>query len=219
MNTDSGLSLGGPTPGTPVRADTRTGTRLALRWAASGRVLALLVAVLFLLNLVLHFPGFMDNDSKNQYAEAIAGRYTDWHPPVMAWLWSVLRLVADGPAPFLALHLALYWLGWGLLADGLRRAGHPRTALLMAVAGAFPPFLYINGHVVKDVGMVASWLAAIGLVFWFRVQGRRIPVAVGVARRRARRLRHAGARQRAVRPGPARCFMPWRRRDGCAAAA
>ena len=87
--------------------------RSALRWATSGCGLLLLVAALFVLNVLLHFPGTMDNDSKNQYAEAIAGRYTDWHPPVMAWLWSVLRLVADGPAPFLLLHLAAYWCGFG----------------------------------------------------------------------------------------------------------
>ena len=140
----------------------------------------LLVGALFAANVALHFPGTMTNDSINQYAEAISGRYTDWHPPVMAWLWSVLRLAADGPAPFLLLHLALYWAGFGLLADGMRRSGHPRIALLIALAGAFPPFLYLNASVVKDVGMVAFWLAGVGLMFWFRVQERRIPVPVGV---------------------------------------
>lgn len=148
--------------------------RLSL--AASGSVLALLVVALFALNVALHYPGTMSNDSINQYAEATSGHYTDWHPPVMAWLWSVLRHVGDGPGPFLLLHLALYWSGFGLLADGMRRAGHPRTALLMALAGAFPPFLYLNATVTKDVGMVASWLAAVGLMFWFRAQSRHIPL-------------------------------------------
>lgn len=181
MNTDSGLSLGAPGQQSAVRSEAAAGRAgVARRWAANGRALLLLVVVLFLLNLAAHFPGVMDNDSKNQYAEAISGHYTDWHPPVMAWLWSLLRRMADGPAPFLLLHLAVYWLGWGLLADGTRRGGYPRTALLMALAGAFPPFLYINSHVVKDVGMAAAWLAATGLVFWFRVQGRRIPIVIGV---------------------------------------
>ncbi len=141
----------------------------------------MLVIALFALNVVLHYPGTMSNDSINQYAEAISGRYTDWHPPVMAWLWSVLRLAGDGPAPFLLLHLTLYWLGFGLLADGMRRAHHPRLGLLIALAGAFPPFLYLNAGVVKDVSMVSSWLAGIGLMFWFRAQGRRIPLLVAVA--------------------------------------
>jgi hypothetical protein len=150
-------------------------------WTATrGGLLPLLVGALFVANVVLHFPGTMSNDSINQYAEAVSGRYTDWHPPVMAWLWSVLRLVGDGPAPFLLLHLALYWAGFGLIADGTRRAGHPRMALLIALAGAFPPFLYLNANVVKDVGMVSFWLAGVGLMFWFRAQDRRIPLAVGV---------------------------------------
>lgn len=149
--------------------------------AAGGSFLALLLVVLFALNVFLHYPGTMNNDSVNQYAEAVSGHYTDWHPPVMAWLWSVLRLAGDGPAPFLLLHLALYWAGFGLLADGARRAGHPRTALLIALAGAFPPFLYLNASIVKDVGLVASWLPAVGLLFWFRSQSRRVPLyAAGI---------------------------------------
>ncbi|WP_158295638.1 hypothetical protein [Crenalkalicoccus roseus] len=30
------------------------------------------------------FPGVMRPDSFHQYEQAITGRYTDWHPPVMA---------------------------------------------------------------------------------------------------------------------------------------
>lgn len=146
-----------------------------------GNFLALLVVALFALNVFLHYPGTMSNDSNNQYAEAISGNYSDWHPPVMAWLWSMLRRAAEGPAPFLLLHLALYWTGFGLLADGRRRAGMPRLALVVALAGAFPPFLYLNAMVSKDVGMVASWLAAVGLMFWFRAQNRRIPLYCGAA--------------------------------------
>lgn len=143
-------------------------------------MLGLLLLALFALNVLLHYPGALNADSVNQYAEAISGNYSDWHPPVMAWLWSLLRLIADGPAPFLLLHLGLYWIGFGSLADGLRRAGMPRLALLAALAGAFPPFLYLNATVAKDTGMVASWLAAVGLMFWFRAQQRRIPPYWGV---------------------------------------
>jgi hypothetical protein len=148
--------------------------------AHAGRVLLLLTAGLFIFNVLLHYPGVMSNDAVTQYAEAVSGKYTDWHPPVMAWLWSLLRFAGEGPAPFLLLHLAAYWTGFGLLADGTRRSGHPRIALLVALAGAFPPFLFLNGTIMKDVGMAASWIAAVGTIFWFRAQERRIPVAWGV---------------------------------------
>src|SRR6476661_200891 len=91
-------------------------------WAeiGSGRQLLVLIAVLLVLNLGVYFPGSLMNDSVNQYAEATSGRFTDWHPPVMAWLWSKLRLVADGPAPFFVLQLAFYWSAMGAIADAVR---------------------------------------------------------------------------------------------------
>ena len=73
---------------------------------AGGLALLLLVVALFAVNAFMQFPGTMSNDAINQYAEAISGRYTDWHPAIMAWLWSLLRHIADGPAPHWLLHLA-----------------------------------------------------------------------------------------------------------------
>ncbi|WP_167772867.1 hypothetical protein [Ramlibacter humi] len=146
----------------------------------SGWLLAALMGALFAANAALHFPGVMNNDSVAQYRQAVNGHYGDWHPPIMAWLWSWLRYLHDGPGPFLLLHLALYWTGFGLFADGLRRIGWPKLAFAVALAGAFPPFLYVNAQVVKDVGMAVSWLAAAGALYWFRVQRRRIPVAAAI---------------------------------------
>jgi hypothetical protein len=147
-------------------------------FALGGGGLAFLLLALFVLNVLLHFPGTMQNDSIQQYRQALSGQYQDWHPPAMAWLWGHVDRFGPGPAPMLLLHLGAYWLGFALLADGLRRVGHPRLALLMACAGAFPPFLALNASVIKDVGLVASWIAAVGAVFWFRVQARRIPLGV-----------------------------------------
>ncbi|WBY03396.1 hypothetical protein PE066_07655 [Ramlibacter tataouinensis] len=147
----------------------------------AGWGLAALAFGLFLANAALHFPGVMNNDSIGQYRQAISGEYGDWHPPIMAWLWSWLRLFGDGPAPLLLLHLALYWLGFGLVADAVRRGGHRRLACAVLLAGAFPPFLYVNAQVVKDVGMAVAWLAAAGLLYWHRSQQRRMPVAIGTA--------------------------------------
>ena len=170
-----------PEPGFPERSSGQdAGARLRGSPAGNGRGLFVLVLLLFGLNVLLHYPGTMSSDSNYQYEEVISGHVTDWHPPVMVWLWSLLRFFGDGPAPLLLLHLALYWCGFGLLADAVRRSGHPRTALLMALAGAFPPFIHINANVIKDVGMVSSWIAAFGLMYWFRVQDRRVPVLWGL---------------------------------------
>jgi homospermidine synthase len=59
-------------PGWPARA----GEPLVSRaWP-----LAAMAATLFACNVALQFPGLMNSDSVNQYAEAVSGRYTDWHP-------------------------------------------------------------------------------------------------------------------------------------------
>jgi hypothetical protein len=170
MRTDSDVFFGWP------RRERAAGTAAAF----PGWLLAALVLALFAANTALHFPGVMNNDSIGQLRQALSGQYGDWHPPIMAWLWSQLLVFGHGPAPFLLLHLALYWLGFGLVADTLRRQGSPRLALIVTLAGAFPPFLYVNAQVVKDVGMAVSWLAAAGLLFWFRGQQRRMPLAIGV---------------------------------------
>jgi hypothetical protein len=153
-----------------------------LRLARAGRVLAgtawalpLVVLGLLAANLVLHWPGGMNNDSLSHLEQARSGQWEDWDPPVMTWVWSLLLHVADGPGPYLVLHLAAYWAGFGLLGDGLRRAGRPGLAWLMALSGAFPPFLALNGIITKDASMVAAWLASLGLLAWFRLQHRRVP--------------------------------------------
>src|SRR4051812_29827401 len=115
----------------PQQLDTATATIAR----SSGWWLAALVSALFMANLALHFPGVMNNDSVQQYRQAVSGHYSDWHPPVMAWLWSWLRVFGDGPAPLLAVHLALYWTGFGLLADAVRRSGHAALALGVLLAG------------------------------------------------------------------------------------
>ena len=140
-----------------------------------------MAATLFACNLALQFPGLMTNDSVNQYAEAVSGSYTDWHPPVMAWLFSVLLRLHDGPAPLFVLHLVGYWAGWWLLADATRRGGRANLAFLILLAGLFPTFVFLNASVTKDVGMAAAWLPAVGLLYWYRTQDKRVPLTAGLA--------------------------------------
>ncbi|WP_373991143.1 hypothetical protein [Duganella sp. BuS-21] len=132
--------------------------------------------LLLLLNLALHYPGSMNNDSSMQYAEAMSGIYTDWHPPIMALVWRWLDHLLRGPAAMLVLHLVLHWFGIGLLADGLARSGRQRIAVLVLLAGAFPVLVFYNGGIWKDVGMASALIAGFGFGCWFRLQQRAIPL-------------------------------------------
>lgn len=133
--------------------------------------------VLCALNIGAHFPGTLNADSIEQYRQVLAGRLADWHPPVMAFVWSLMPRVWGGPQPELILQVFLHWSGFALLADGLARSGRPGAGWCMIAAGAFPVFWVFNGIILKDVGLASTWITAFGLIFWFRVQDRRPPVA------------------------------------------
>ncbi|MBS0219204.1 MAG: hypothetical protein JSR91_00530 [Proteobacteria bacterium] len=160
--------------------NTTASRRFTVPYASPGLLWAGATA-LFAVNVALHYPGRFNNDAIGQYQQALSGQFTDWHPPIMAYLWSLLLPIWNGPQPIFLLQLVLHWLGFALVADGLRRAERPTAAWLMLAAGAFPVFVEINAELLKDVGMASAWIAASGLLFWYRVQDRKPPWLVVVA--------------------------------------
>src|SRR5580765_1452611 len=75
-----------------------------------------ILAAAFALLLVYAFPGYMSSDSFWQLEQARTHRFTDWHPPAMAALWTCVELVVRGPAGMLVLQGALFIGGlWGVL--------------------------------------------------------------------------------------------------------
>ncbi|UUZ52760.1 hypothetical protein LP419_26560 [Massilia sp. H-1] len=56
----------------------------------------------------------MSPDSFMQFEQARTLRFTDWHPPLMSALWSLLDRFSPGPGPMLLFQLSLLWLGLGL---------------------------------------------------------------------------------------------------------
>jgi hypothetical protein len=142
--------------------------------------LAVAATLMAAVDLAVRFPGVAGPDSQSQYAQAVAGQFDDWHPPVMAWLWSVFRLVADGNAPMFCFQIACYWLGFGLIAHALARTGRPLAAWIMLAVALFPPFMTLNASILGDVGMAVTFLAAFGALFWHRAQDRDVPPATTV---------------------------------------
>lgn len=148
-----------------------------------GRFWPLWAALLLAATMIAAgWPGLAQYDSVEQFRQVLSGRYDDWHPPVMARLWSLLHVLGGGAGPMMALQIALYWLGLGLIAGGLARTDRPRAAVLVLAVGALPGFAVWQWAVLKDVQMVAAMLAAVGIVGWWRLRGRRVPlVAVAIA--------------------------------------
>ncbi len=140
--------------------------RLALSRAAMFRRFALPIAILALaaLQLVAFRPGIMVWDAIRQYRQALSGHYDDWHPPAMNWLWRQLGIFGSGPAPMLVLQVALYWLGFGLLARAVTRRRGARAGTATLACALLPVPFWLVGTVLKDSLMAGALLVAAGLL-------------------------------------------------------
>jgi hypothetical protein len=156
-----------------VRADPRA-------WPVTSPAVSIAVMAVLMAgaNLAIGFPGEPGPDSQAQYAQVVTWHLNDWHPPIMAWLWSTFRLLADGDGPMFCFQVAFYWLGFGLIAITLARAGRSLPAWAMLGVALLPPFMALNVVILKDVGMAVTFLAAFAGLFWYRMQNREVPPAV-----------------------------------------
>ena len=132
------------------------------------------------------WPGIMVWDSGRQYGQALSGRFDDWHPPLMEWIWRLSCLDARsgtdaGPAAWPC--PLPHWVFWRIEAGG--EAAQAETAWL-AATGLFPPTLLLMATIIKDSLMAAMLLAAFALLVRF-----------------SRYRQQAGALHR-CRPGPGR---------------
>ena len=91
--------------------------------------------------------------------QAQSGLFTDWYPPMLTWLWSVLP--DNGPLlPFL-LQAQIYWIGIVLLTVGLQpAAGWTRFLPLMMLLN---PASWLVVVVDRDGAVVALLAAAMGV--------------------------------------------------------
>lgn len=147
--------------------------------ALSHRLRIIVAAlILFGLSVTVFAPGFVQYDSVGQYEQALTGQYDDWHPPIMARLWSLFA--PSGAGPMLVLQLAGWWLGLGALAAAIvdRR---PRAALMVLAVGLVPPWLGWQVAILKDAQMTAATLAAVGIIGWWRLRGQPVPRGAWVA--------------------------------------
>lgn len=146
-------------------------------WARAALVFTL-VAIFG--QALIDYPGNHTFDTDDQLHQAITGSFNDWHPPIMAYAWRVLILLTGQPSSLFLLQLICYWGAFGLISNALVRTGNKKIAVFVLLIGLFPVFVYINGLIIKDSQMGASFLASFALIFWYRIQERRPPFAIGV---------------------------------------
>jgi hypothetical protein len=129
-----------------------------------SRIGIALAACGFLLSVVVFYPGIFTPDSLDQFAQAQSGEFEDWHPPIMAALWSVLLHIHNGPEPLFFTHLLLFWGGLWAVSDGVVRSG-ARWGVLLPLIGVTPFVFNYLGLLWKDVALASAWLFAAGIAF------------------------------------------------------
>ena len=121
---------------------------------------ALIVVAGFLLSAGAFYPGFMSADSLMQYDQSLTLRLSDWHPPLMSALWSLLNQVARGPEGMLYFQLALLWAGLAVWCWQYRTRP---LAWLIPLIGVMPWVLNFAGVLWKDIGMAYALLLMTGI--------------------------------------------------------
>src|SRR5579871_453010 len=129
--------------------------------------LILLVALIpALLTGFAYWPGLMSWDPVHQYGQALSGQITDWHPPIMQWLWRRFIPVWPGPAPMLLIQLATWWGGLALLAARAMYEGRRGVGWALLACGMLPLGLALTGAVFKDSMMAGALASAAGVIAW-----------------------------------------------------
>jgi hypothetical protein len=131
----------------------------------------LLHAAGFALTIAVFYPGVMTYDARYIYADIATGRFGDWQSPVMAWLWSVVDVIAPGTASIFLVTAASYWIGFAVFALALaRRSGWP--AFVVPLLALSPPAFAFVGMIWRDVLFACAWLLAAAMIFAAADRGR-----------------------------------------------
>jgi hypothetical protein len=139
------------------------------------------VVVGILLTIFVFYPGFMSPDSIGQLHQARAGLFSDWHPPIMSWLWGLFDRLTPGPIGMLLFHSLMFWSGLALWMM-LIAPKWPTIGKCLAVlaVGLFPPVFALIGTVWKDVGMTAACLLGSALLLLAERKRSLIALAFGL---------------------------------------
>ena len=120
-------------------------------------LISLLAVAQMIATTLFFYPGLMSPDSVQQFNEAVSGRFTTQHPPMMADIWRILLPFGHGPLPMLILIQLLYWASFAVLAVYCFWRSHRRSAVLATISGLFPLLLNFSGTIWKDVMLSAAW--------------------------------------------------------------
>lgn len=127
------------------------------------------------------FPGVYTNDSVSQLRQAISRQYSDWHPPLMAWIWAGLLAMTGRIESMFSFHLLLLLAGAMAWIQVFTRTGLGRWSVLVPVVMLSPWVTNFSGVIWKDVGFAGAMLLGSALVVLSREVAGYRPLLLGSA--------------------------------------
>lgn len=104
-------------------------------------VFSLLSFVYFFVWFIAYYPGAYSPDSINQYAQAITGRYSDWHPVLHTWFTFTLPLKLTGTFASIGLfQIICFSLVLGTIASTIYAYCGKKWTLLLVLPIIFSPW-------------------------------------------------------------------------------
>nr|WP_278521351.1 hypothetical protein [Brucella anthropi] len=129
--------------------------------ATNNRILGTVAAVSAAFCIYSFFPGYIYSDVFDQYQQAVNSTYSDWHPPIVAYLFRIQYLIIGNGNWFSAINFAVGALVLYYLVRPL-----PNYLALIAFLIIFfsPLFLGQLGVPAKDVILSVILLSVIALI-------------------------------------------------------
>lgn len=119
-----------------------------------------------------YYPGLLNPDAYTQLTDARAHRYRDWHPPIMAALWSPIDALIPGAFGMLLLQNLVFWFGLALAVYTAGLGLATSVAAILAI-GWFPPVFSALGSIWKDVHLGGALLLVFALLWTARLRASR----------------------------------------------
>lgn len=114
-----------------------------------------LLCIFYVISMIALWPGVMSPDASSQYAAAIAGLYSDHHPPVMSLLWRYLDHIYPGPGLMFTFHISMLYSAAAIFIYIFRNS---LFRWWYAIYPLIPNLLAYTALIVKDTGFTYSYL-------------------------------------------------------------
>jgi len=114
-----------------------------------------LLLTFYIISMIWLWPGVMSPDADAQYAAAIAGLYSDHHPPVMSLLWRYLDRIYPGPGLMFTWHISMLYSAAAIFIYIFRNS---IFKWWYAIYPLIPNLLAYTALIVKDTGFTYSYL-------------------------------------------------------------